>query len=661
MSQKKPRPKKKSRKWAWVLIIALLMVGGWYSYHSLLGSPRINPLNLIPSDAIFILETDRPYDVWTELNTTELWKILQKDEEWREHGEKLASLESTLSDFDRALNLLTNRTFYLSAHPYRKNKLDYLFVLDMEGLAALRTWLTRGDYVTKRQFEGKTIYEQFHPESKETFYFSFQNNFLVASSTHTLVEASLIEQAEASLNRSFDFIDVRKQVIGEGLVRLYLNYNSLFAHLQSRIGREDTEIIRKQLPFLFSGFYFDVQEEVIFLEGYSNYIDSVFTYLHLLTDVGEGNLDIASVAPSETSVLFSLGFDSFTKFHKKLSKRLKEDEEVGEDYESYIRKTEKFLDINIEKDLIEWVDDEVALIQIESKSFTSETAFIIKAKKASLAKEKMEFLNRQVRKKTPVRFKAVTYRDYTINFMSVKGLFNLILGNLFKKFDRPYYTIIDEYVIFSSQPNVLRSIIDGWISKNTLDKMPAFQKFKRELGEDHCALLYLQPPLLERTNTSLLDDGAIQLIKSKQGLLSHFPQSAFKINSAGNFFKTKSLLSILPVERKTIPSPEVTTYTINYDSIWQIDPGDQIEVGEIEIVDLGAKKQSESFEKGLPKYEVDIKNGQKHGNYFEYHETGELKIKGKYKNDLKDGLWKYYDIDGKLVNREKYKQGQLID
>jgi len=81
----------------------------------------------------------------------------------------------------------------------------------------------------------------------------------------------------------------------------------------------------------------------------------------------------------------------------------------------------------------------------------------------------------------------------------------------------------------------------------------------------------------------------------------------------------------------------------------------------VELEDLGAKSQTENFDDGTAKYEVDIKDGLKHGNYFEYHPSGELKVKGKYKNDQKDGTWKYYNEDGDLVKRERWKKGELVN
>jgi antitoxin component YwqK of YwqJK toxin-antitoxin module len=49
----------------------------------------------------------------------------------------------------------------------------------------------------------------------------------------------------------------------------------------------------------------------------------------------------------------------------------------------------------------------------------------------------------------------------------------------------------------------------------------------------------------------------------------------------------------------------------------------------------------------------------KHGPYFYYYEGGKLKISGNFKNDKKDGIWKYYDENGKMIKSETYLNGEL--
>lgn len=663
-----PKKRKGRRALVWIIVILVIFGGGFWMALKFVnpnsGGPRINPLNLVPSDAFFILETSEPYSVWSKLAETQIWKTLSKDEEWSEYGVLLEEIEQTLSSFNSVLDIVDDRSMFISGHLYRRGSYDYLFVFDMEGMGVLRSWLSASDNLTKRTFQESTIYEKLEEDTKQILYFTFIDNYFVGSYTHALVEQSISNHQNAQLTRSFDFIEVQKKTIGEGVVRLFLNYETLYPYLVNSLGAAYTDVMKKNLPLFHSGFFFDVEESSLLLEGYSNYNDSLATYLKIFESSGTGELDIAKVLPTYTSIYFSLGFDRFELFYDALDKQLREDPVYGEDYATYTKKTEKFLNISLKEDVASWIDDEIAVVQIEPEAQGSKLALILKGRNAELAMEKMTFLSRQVKKKTPVKFKSVNYKGYDINFMSVKGFFNLILGNLFDYFDRPYYTVIDEYVIFSNEPQVLRLFIDSYLSNSTLDRSISFQGFMRQLGKEHSALLYLQLPELVNTNGGMIDDATIQLLKKRRNVINDFPQIAFSMSPDDEIYRTKALISI---DNMLFPAsdeiPTVEMDTINYDSLLTDLSEEQIDISaiDIELEDLAAKSQSDYYENGQERYEVSIKNGQKHGNYFEYFPTGEIKIKGKYREGLMTGVWKYYDASGNLVKRERYKNGELSE
>ena len=662
--------KRSGKRWIiWVFILLIILSGGfWLAYKFIKptsGDPRINPINMVPADAFFILETEEPFSVWNKLAETQIWKTLSKDEDWKEYGVRLEEIESTLSSFNEILDIVDDRSIFVSGHLYRKGSYDYLFVFDMEGMGVLRTWLRSGENLTKRVFEGFTIYEKLDREAKQTLYFTFIDNYFVGSYTHKLVEQSISGHQQAKLSRSFDFIEIQKKTIGEGVIRLFLNYETLYPYLVSSLGAEYTQVMKENLPLFHSGFFFDLEQSSLLLEGYSNYNDTLATYLKIFEKSGTGDLDIAKVLPTHTSIYFSLGFDEFNEFYEALDEQLRDDPVYGEEYAIYTKKTEKFLNIDLKEDFASWIDDEVAVVQIEPENELSSIALVIKAKGGDLAKEKMGFLSQQVKRKTPVKFRAVDYKGYEINFMSVKGFFKLMFGKLFNYFDRPYYTIIDQYVIFSNEPKVLRQFIDDYVEENTLYRSISYQGFMRQLGEKHSALLYLQLPLLVNTNGGMLDEETIDVLKKKRNVIEDFPQIAFSLYPSKGVYQTRALISIdnmvLPELRNI--QPTVVADTTDYEALLKINIEEQIEITaiDIELEDFAAKSQTDYYEDGTPKYEISIKNGEKHGNYFEYHPTGELKIKGRYRNDLMDGTWKYYNEEGDLIKKEKYRKGELTN
>lgn len=64
------------------------------------------------------------------------------------------------------------------------------------------------------------------------------------------------------------------------------------------------------------------------------------------------------------------------------------------------------------------------------------------------------------------------------------------------------------------------------------------------------------------------------------------------------------------------------------------------------------------FENASPAMICTIASDQMQGEYIRYFENGNLWQKGNFNNNLKEGLWKYYDSSGKLSYEVEYKDGK---
>ncbi|MGB3467132.1 MAG: hypothetical protein WBA74_17760 [Cyclobacteriaceae bacterium] len=175
-----PNEKQKSRKkYFWLILLLVPVIGALGAYQFLVEerAPRINPLHLIPSNAMFVLETDEPYKAWKMISNTSIWSSLKKDDEWEELGEQLDNLDNSLSEYESIIDIIGNRTVYISAHPYRRSNHDYLIVLDTDGIPAFQNWVTTLGTTTRRTFKGVEIYELLDTDTKDTFYYSFIDGF----------------------------------------------------------------------------------------------------------------------------------------------------------------------------------------------------------------------------------------------------------------------------------------------------------------------------------------------------------------------------------------------------------------------------------------------------------------------------------------------------
>ena len=110
-------------------------------------------------------------------------------------------------------------------------------------------------------------------------------------------------------------------------------------------------------------------------------------------------------------------------------------------------------------------------------------AAVLKVDDIDDAKENLNFILTKIKEKTPLKFKKINYKNHPIHFLDLKGFFKMIAGNLFEKMEKPYFTIIDDYVIFSNSPNTLKEIINTKLMNFTLSSSTNFNNFNDQFDQ----------------------------------------------------------------------------------------------------------------------------------------------------------------------------------
>mgnify|MGYP006977889132 CR=1 FL=1 len=61
----------------------------------------------------------------------------------------------------------------------------------------------------------------------------------------------------------------------------------------------------------------------------------------------------------------------------------------------------------------------------------------------------------KIENRTPLKMRRIDYINYPITRIEVKGMFKIFFGDLVKNFDKPYFTFIEDYVVFSNSADEL--------------------------------------------------------------------------------------------------------------------------------------------------------------------------------------------------------------
>ncbi|MEM9077601.1 MAG: DUF3352 domain-containing protein [Bacteroidota bacterium] len=651
-----------------LLAVTLLYVG--YLVYLLVLSPKNNlqSIYLIPKDAVFVIESEKPVKSWRKIRESDAWGHLLKNDYFSELTSNIQEVDTVFNDQRRLFEFMDDRSLFISVHMISPKDYGIFYVLDLKRIAKLKllktylnTLLNENYSLSKRKYHDHEILEVYDRTSKKTMSLAFIKNQLIASYTHSLVEASIDQYEEPVLGRNLSFLEINEKVGFEDLFRLYVQYNYLDDYINAFSDRPGEWTDRVSQNFLFSGFHFDLdRNNTLTANGYTNISNVNESYLEALQKSGTAKRSIPEIAPKRTALYLSYGFDSFSKFYDNFKTVQQDDPKQFETYQAGIEKLEKFLKINVEEHFISWIGDEIALLQIQSQitKGKNDIALVLKTNDSDDARTNLGFILDQIRKKTPVKFKTVNYKQHEINFLSIKGFFKILLGSRFKELDKPYFTLIDDYVIFSNNPNTLKSIINDATDEQTLSTSKDYKAFEKRFKKKSSLFLYSNVPVLYNNMYALADGKTKSQMRKNKDFIICFPQVGIQMTPEDDVFESRIVVDYKDVMevKESFQFQEAVNATGKEESVSK--SGEITEavfkLRPIYPNDLTAKSYTRKHANGSVRFQVELKDGLKHGRYTEYYSDGTEKMTGRFRKDIQVGTWRYFDKEGKQLLKKRF-------
>ncbi len=652
------------------IIIAFVGFLVYQAYIFTLGNQdNIKPIYLIPDDAVFILDTERPIDTWDEISASDIWKHLQKNSYFKDISKSLNTLDNVIKEQKSILDFVGERDVLISAHVYKTKKYDFLYVVDLEKLSKLNFLkssianLAGNDFkITNRIYKNQEITEIYDKTKRETLHLAFIKNQLIASYTHILVEKSINQYQKPVIGRDVNFVEITKETPEDGFFKLFFQYKYLDKYLSCFADKTNTKVIKNiQNSLYYSGFDVSLIEgTIIQADGYTNVKENSESYLTAIQKSGKGKRTIANIAPKNTALYLSFAFDSFNTFHENFESLKKVNPQEFEVYTKQIKEIENKLDININKNVYSWIGNEVALIHFNSSLSKNkkDIAAIFKTSDIKKASKNLNFILSKIKEKTPLQFKQINYKNHAINFLDLNGFFKMIVGNMFKNMEKPYFTILNDYVIFSASPNTLKEIINNNISNYTLASSKEFEEFNYLFDKKSTIFTYINTPYIFNDVISLGDRKTQVQIKKNKEYIICFNQFGMQLTSEGNIFKSSITTTFnnpkLVLEKITLDKKLKKEEALKLASKKNTE-NNIFNFKEIHPSDLSASTYKEYYDNGNLQFEVNLKDGLLDGKFRMYYQNGKLKLKGSYKNGKKSGTWRAYDTqENKLLIKKRF-------
>jgi hypothetical protein len=662
----------------WFAIVVVLLLGGLAAWYYLWPRPERRALSTLPPDAVIIAETADPIGAYKTIAKSKLWKHLLSNPDFRELDQDIRTFDETLQQNDLLFSLLGRRYLTLSIHKTGPKDFDFLYVVDLENASKLsglidelqNTVANAGWSMTKTNFREFDVYALKETGTTDVIYVSLKDNLALASYTRKLVERALEVPDTTELTRNPHFIQLHEAADESAPFNLYVNCQRLDNFLDIWSNEGDTPgsmlgVLGGTMSFL--GLGLNWQDEQFGLAGRLYLRDSANSYLHALLKQDAGKRYAHQVISLRAGIYTSLCFDDFLKTYDELEAAYALSDPSWNETQSDIQRVERYMDINIRDDFMAWIGNEIGIVLAESKlpEKPADKFIVIHTRDLEVAQNGLERMMKKIRRRTPGRFDEMDYEEFKIYEFRLKGFFKLFLGKMFEGYDMPYFTYIEDFVVFGTDLEGLQFLLDDYKARRTLAESEMYQDFVGQFDRSGHACVYLDMARAHSLLQEYVDAETWSAMQRNKKYLTAFRQIGLQLTGSNReYFNTQLLVNYSALEADDLSlyaeQSEHDTTETESDSVAAELAATPEGVYTIQLPNgLREEFWNDDETRGIRR-RFFVLEGVYDGDYREFYKNKKIKVRGTFDEGRRMHQWYYYRRNGDLIRTEYYNdQGNL--
>ncbi|UZO81034.1 hypothetical protein NBT05_00820 [Aquimarina sp. ERC-38] len=386
----------------------------------------------------------------------------------------------------------SNQEAILSLVPVGKNTYEYVFSSKYDPV------LLEKDSIQKKEnkripYAHNTIY--YVKNKKDSFFAIEKDSMLIASSSQLLIENSIRNKQTKTLPE----LEKALSIINTDNPIALLVDGTQIKEITQQFFKDDVFSFPKNFSNWISTDLSMTQQSLV-IDGIATEKDSIINTLNLFKGTIPNENSISQVAPVETTFLTSFTYDDYLKFKSNLS--LYQDRDIqnfSEEFDELMSSISEFGEITV---------DQNTVVVLKSMDTTNALSLL---------------------KGTKVN----TYRDYPIYTYQDELTFLSSLQPFLTPEKLSFFTVIEDFILFSDNKNVLQLVIANFINKTVFDRLPAFIKTKEQLTDASSILLIGNSNPLKNKIAEHIDE---VYKKEWMGIdLASYPIGALQFIKEGNF------------------------------------------------------------------------------------------------------------------------------
>lgn len=507
-----------------LIILLLAMVGMAYLYFSKLNrESEYSEVSLraatSSSGLIFCLHHDK--SVFEILKDEALFQQLIGEEKFRQ----MSLVKSRIIAIPEINNLIANTNIYISFLSTKNKEMDYLISTQlndeqdkgtlMDNLKSAGFNISSSDGIIKLTLGDST-----------TFYMAAEKNLILLSNAISAIKSVSRLPPDKSTQEFIAYIKQNNKLNRNSVGNLFIDYNKVPALIRS----VSPEPLNGNLSLFahqdsFSALNYNFSKEKLFFSG-SSRLNDASNYMSLFANAEPQKNTIDNLLPQQTANFTLFCIPDYKKWRSSLQNwfvQRKEEKSTNK----VIKNIEQRYHLDAETIIPRYFKDQLITFQLAS----SENIGAINLSNGDKVKQLLLDISDDY--------------DQEIKAFKVAGLLYAYFGDPFRRFDKPYYTIIDNYLVFANQPGALHSFLQAYRRSELLVNTPDYVNLYAQISGNSNITFYVNhdnsASIIRKNTYTVFYDHFISI----KGL-GKFSSLVYQLSGDKGAFQTNFLINAIP-------------------------------------------------------------------------------------------------------------------
>lgn len=524
--------------------------------------PDSQVFDIVPTNTAMIISLDNPIDFMHTLEEDNtIWEGLATLPAIANFQNSVDSLIAWVENNSAFMKSARNNQSYISIHSQGKNHAEFIYYLKLFSPKEIRKLSTDFESLLptryaleEREYDGVKLLE-IYSEGQLNYAVSFIDGILVMSPSGLLLENVIRQRrVEQKISNSRGFKKVKetagKNVDGNVFIN-FRNARQLFSATLSPTLANQFE----KVPSIADWAALDInlKKDAVLLNGFSYPADTASNYLNVLLQQEAVDQDVLKILPTNTALYLSLGISDFERYLRDYKAYL-EKNNLLQNYRQKLKKWEDNYGVNMEEELKEIMDEEIALLYTDNALEGKQDEFVImRTKSRSLAHENLIQMLKAHAKREGENLNA--YKNANkLDEETVQEMFEFPFSNFFETFfgrvfgavDLKYYTFTGNFIVFGESQSALSDFAYAQVLEKTLSNDIRFKQFTDYLSDQSNFYFYTNMFYAPEIISNFLNDNLKSGLLENAELFRKFQAFALQFRSSRGMLYNNVFLKYIP-------------------------------------------------------------------------------------------------------------------